>query len=108
MSAHTEVQRIDRTGTVWFASSFASIALIVAAIILSGWRPSELPEDAATAWWTGFALVGFGLAGIGYAGCPIYWGDVNTAHHQKSITIRAGLVLLIVGSATTFIAMLSN
>ena len=107
MSDEVEVQRIDRTGTIWFVGTLLATALAVAAIILSGWRPSVLPEDAEAAWWIGAVLNAIGLAAVGYAGCPIYWGNVRIAHAQKSVAIRAGLVTYLLGSVVATFALLS-
>lgn len=108
MSAYSELRRIDRTGTIWFAAALLAVSLHVAALLLSGWRPSDLPATAAAAWWIGATLVGVGLAGIGYAGCPIYWGDVPTAHRQKSVAIRGGLAMFLIGSFTAVVALLAS
>jgi hypothetical protein len=108
MSARAEVQRTDHTGTIWFAALVVASALVVGSIILSGWRPADLGTVATTVWWIGFALATLGIAGVGYAGCPIYWGNVETAHRQKSVAIRAGLVLFVAGSVTLVVAMLAG
>jgi hypothetical protein len=107
MSDEVEVQRIDRTGTIWFVGTLLASAIGVAALILSGWRPSVLPEDAQIAWWIGAVMNAIGLAGVGYAGCPIYWGNVHVAHTQKSIAIRGGLVFYLLGSVMATFALLS-
>ncbi len=106
MTAQVEVQRIDRTGTVWFAAALVAVSLVVAAIVLTGWRPSDLSALARDAWWTGFVFTFVGLSAIGYAGCPIYWGNVSVAHRQKSIAIRGGLVFFLVGAGTATVALL--
>lgn len=108
MSDRVEVQRIDRTGTIWFAATLIGVAIVAASLVLSGWRPAQLPEPAQVAWWIGFGAVTLGLGGIGYAGCPIYWGNVSVAHAQKSVTIRAGLVLFLLGSVTMLATILAN
>lgn len=108
MSAHSEVQRTDRTGTIWFAAALLSVTIFIASLILVGWRPSTLPDAARIIWWIGFALAALGLGGIGYAGCPIYWGNVDVAHAQKSLAIRAGLVLFLIGGLTIAVVTLAN
>jgi uncharacterized membrane protein YbhN (UPF0104 family) len=108
MSAPVEVQRTDHTGTIWFAAAIVAVAVFAGSIILSGWRPADLAPGGTVAWWIGFALAALGVAGIGYAGCPIYWGNVEVAHWQKSVAIRAGLVLFLVGSVTLVVAMLAG
>ena len=106
MSAQVEVQRIDRTGTIWFAAALGAVSFVVASLVLSGWRPSDLSQNASDAWWFGFVLTAIGLAAIGYAGCPIYWGNVDVAHKQKSIAIRGGLVFFLIGALTATVALL--
>jgi hypothetical protein len=108
MSDHVEVQRIDHTGTVWFSTALIAVALPVTGLLVSGWRPSQLPSDAAVAWWIGATLIGLGLASIGYAGCPVYWGNEHIAHRQKAIAIRAGLVMFLVGAAVALVALFSS
>lgn len=107
MSARVEVQRIDRTGTIWFAAAVIAVALPLTGLLISGWHPSDLSPGAEVFWWIGATLNGLGLASIGYAGCPIYWGSVEVAHLQKSIAIRGGLVLFLVGGWAAVIAMLA-
>jgi len=106
MSARVEVQRVDLTAMVWFAAAVVALAVVMASLIVSGWRPSELPPGARLLWWLGLAATGLGVSFIGYAGCPVYWGTVAVAHVQKSIAIRAGLALFLGGSAAAAIAIL--
>jgi hypothetical protein len=106
MSAQAELRRIDRTATIWFAAAVIAVALPVGALLLGGWRPADLPAPAAFVWWVGAVLIGLGLGGIGYAGCPVYWGNVPTAHLQKSIAIRGGCACFIIGSFVALVAVL--
>lgn len=108
MSARAELRRIDAVAPWWFAFALLATAIATGALVLSGWRPSQLPPPAGLAWWLGAILTASGLAAIGYAGCPIYWGNVRIAHRQKSLAIRAGLVLYLVGGAIAFIAVFAN
>jgi len=108
MSDYVEVQRIDRTGTIWFAAIIVAVSLALGALIMSGWRPSELVEPAGIAWWIGTVMVSIGIAAVGYAGCPIYWGSVHTAHLQKSIAIRGGLVFFLFGAFIAVVAILAG
>lgn len=108
MSAEAELRRIDHTATIWFGATVFAASLQVAAILLGGWRPSELPPAAGIAWWIGAGLVSLGLAAIGYAGCPIYWGNVRVAHLQKSVAIRGGLVCFLVGAFVALVAVLAG
>jgi len=108
MSPWVEVQRIDHTAGMWFAAALVSVALVIASILVSGWRPSDLSSTGEDVWWIGFSLGAIGLAAIGYAGCPIYWGSVSVAHHQKSIAVRGGLVLFLLGAGVSVIALLQG
>ncbi len=108
MSAQVEVQRTDRTGTIWFAAALVAATIFIASLVLTGWRPSELADAAQVVWWVGFGLSALGLASIGYAGCPIYWGNVEVAHAQKSLAIRAGLVLFLVGAVALVVVTLAS
>ncbi len=108
MSHRQELRRIDHTGTIWFAAALIAVALPLCGILISGWRPSELAPVAAGFWWVGATLATVGIAAIGYAGCPIYWGSVRTAHLQKSISIRAGLGLFLIGSFVAVSALLGG
>ncbi|MCA0218451.1 MAG: hypothetical protein LCH43_14005 [Actinobacteria bacterium] len=108
MSAEAELHRIDHTATIWFAAALIAVALPLTGLLISGWRPADLTPVAAAFWWAG-AIVGIiGLSAIGYAGCPIYWGSVLTAHLQKSIAIRAGLAMLLIGSFVAISAVLGG
>ena len=108
MSPEQELARIDRTGTLWFAAALIAGAMVFCATLISGWRPADLGATARVFWWVGTAASASGLASIGYAGCPVYWGGVTTAHLQKSIAIRAGLVLLLLGSGVAVTATLAG
>lgn len=107
MSDEVEVRRIDRTATIWFAAALIAVALPLTGVLISGWRPSQLGAADDFLWWIGCGLVAVGLAAVGYAGCPVYWGNVATAHLQKSVAIRAGLVLLLVGAFLAVVAILA-
>lgn len=108
MSARAELRRIDAVAPWWFAFALLATAIATGALVLSGWRPAQLPPPAAVTWWSSALVTGLGLIAIGYAGCPIYWGNVQTAYRQKSFAIRAGLVLLLVGVFVGFIAVFAN
>ena len=108
MSARAEVQRIDHTGSTWFAATLLTVSLPITGLLVSGWRPHDLPPTAGVAWWIGIVMIGIGIAAIGYAGCPIYWGNVETAHLQKSIAIRGGLVSFLLGCFIAVVALLAS
>ena len=108
MSPERELARIDHTATLWFAAAITAMALVLSGVLISGWRPAELDPVASVFWWVGATLAIVGLSAIGYAGCPIYWGNVRTAHLQKSIAIRVGLALLLIGSFIAAAALLGG
>ena len=106
MSAREEVQRIDRVGSMWFAAALLASSIGLLALLATGFHPANLGGGGEIAWWIGAGLNAVGLAAIGYAGCPIYWGSVEVAHLQKSICIRGGLVLFLLGAWIAVIAIL--
>lgn len=108
MSAEVELHRIDHTGTIWFAAALIAVAMPLTGLLISGWRPADLTPVAGAFWWVGAVIGIIGLSAIGYAGCPIYWGSVRTAHLQKSIAIRAGLAMLLIGSFVAISAVLGG
>ena|SRR6187551_1523482 len=106
MSDAVEVRRIDHTGTIWFAAMIVAVAIPLGAIILSGWKPTDLVGAGPDVWWIGFVFTWIGIALVSYAGCPIYWGNVHTAHKQKSLASRGGVVFFMIGTLTAVSAML--
>jgi hypothetical protein len=106
MDADVNVQRIMRTGTVWFSVAVGSTALVVAAMIMSGWRPGELPPLLDGLWWLGALTVGLSIGLLGWSGCPILEVDVETANRNKTKTMQLGTMLFIVGGAVTVAAVL--
>jgi hypothetical protein len=101
-----ELRRIDLTGTIWFAAGLVAAATVVAALMLAGWRPAQLPVGAAVAWWAGAALVVLGLGGFAWAGCPVFAFAPEVAHRQKAFTIRAGLAAYAVGGVLSCLVVL--
>lgn len=96
------------TATLWFAAALVAETLPFAGILISGWPPSDLAPLAETFWWIGGSVGIGGLASIGYAGCPIYWGGTRVAHLQKSISIRAGLAMFVIGSTVVAVTALAG
>ncbi len=107
MSAREEVQRIDRVGSLWFAATVLASSIALLGLVTTGFHPASLGGDGEIAWWIGATLNALGLGALGYAGCPIYWGSVETAHRQKSVAIRAGLALYLLGGWVAIIALLN-
>lgn len=106
-SVVAELRRIDFTGTIWFAASIIAVGLPLAGLLSQGWRPADLPLPAEITWWVGAALTMIGIAGFGWSGCPVLAWPVPIADKQKSITIRGGILLFIVGTVASSIAVLS-
>ena len=106
MTPEVNVQRIMRTGTVWFAAAVVGIAIVLGLLLSSGWRPASLPTDAQALWWIASTIVVLSVGLIGWSGCPILEVDVPTASRNKSRTMQLGTMLFIVGSAGALFAIL--
>lgn len=101
-----ELRRIDATGTVWFAAAVLAAALPLATLLASGWRPDELPTALATTWWAGAALALLGILAFAWAGCPVLGTDPGSADRRKSLAIRIGVVVYLVGMSAAALALL--
>ena len=106
-STVAELRRIDFTGTIWFAAAIIAVGVPLAGLLGQGWRPADLPMPAEVAWWVGAAFTLLGIAGFAWSGCPVLAWPVPVAEKQKSITIRGGVGLYIVGTVVSLIAILS-
>ena len=106
-STVAELRRIDFTGTIWFAAAIIALGVPLSGLLSQGWRPSDLPGPAEVAWWVGAAFTLIGIAGFGWAGCPVLAWPVPIADRQKSICIRGGIMLYLVGTVTSAIAVLT-
>ena len=106
MSPEQNVQRIMRTGTVWFAAAVAATAIFSGLLLASGWRPSQLSGFDQLLWWVGAFAVTLSIGLIGWSGCPILEVDVPTADRNKSRTMQVGTALFIIGSAIAVLAVL--
>jgi hypothetical protein len=92
MTPEVNVQRIMRTGTVWFAAS--------------GWRPTRLAVSDQVLWWIGALVVVVSIGLLGWSGCPILEVDVPTADRNKTRTMQWGTALFIIGGALAATALL--
>lgn len=108
MAPAVNVQRIMRTGTVWFAAALGAIALFMGPLLASGWRPADLPSSLETIWWLGSVGVVASLGLIGWSGCPILEVDVPTASRNKSRTMQLGTATLIVATALCVVAIMAG
>lgn len=106
-STVAELRRILFTGTIWFAGSIIAAGIPLAGLIASGWRPHDLPMPISAVWWVGAALAVVGIAGFGWAGCPVLAWEVPVATRQKSICIRGGVGLFLVGTVMAGVAVLT-
>ncbi|MFD1721935.1 hypothetical protein [Amnibacterium endophyticum] len=85
------------TGTVWFCGAVVAVLLPLTGLLASGWRPHDLAGGAQAVWWSGGAVALAGVLGIAWAGCPVVSADPGRAAARKSVTIRAGIALLLLG-----------
>jgi hypothetical protein len=108
-SSSSELSRTLVNGTVWFSAASISTAIVFAGLLSTGWRPTALPALDAALWWIGL-VVGFaGVAAIGWAGCPIYSSDsLEVEAKRKSVSIRAGMTLFLIGTAFAGVAVLTG
>jgi hypothetical protein len=107
-SVVAELRRINFTGTIWFAAAIIAVGVPLSGLFASGWPPNDLPLLAEAVWWVGSALTIIGIAGFGWSGCPVLAWPVPIADKQKSITIRGGILLFMVGTVIASIAVLST
>lgn len=107
-STVVELRRINFTGTVWFAAAIVAVGIPLAGLLSQGWRPTDLPPAAEVAWWVGAAMTLIGIAGFGWSGCPVLAWTVPVAERQKSITIRGGIAVYLVGTVISLVAILST
>lgn len=106
MTPEVNVQRIMRTGTVWFAAAVGAVGVFLGLVLASGWRPMRLAAPDQVLWWVG-ALVVVGAIGLlGWSGCPILEVDVPTADRNKTRTMQWGTALFIIGGALAATAVL--
>ncbi|KQM15177.1 hypothetical protein ASF83_04045 [Plantibacter sp. Leaf171] len=98
MSSERTVERIMRTGTVWFGVAVGSTAITLGLLLASGWRPAILTEGLRVVWWCCSVIVGLSIGLLGWSGCPILEVDVPTASRNKSLTMQLGTMLFILGS----------
>lgn len=93
------------TGTLWFCGTIVALLLPLTGLLAAGWRPHDL-GGAEALWWIGAALALIGVLGIAWAGCPVVSDDPGRAAARKSVTIRAGVVLVLAGFAIATITTL--
>lgn len=107
-STVAELRRIDFTGTIWFEAAIVAAAIPLAGLLSQGWRPADLGGPGSAVWWTGAALMSIGMVAFAWAGCPVLAWPVPIADHQKSICIRGGTGLYLVGTLITLVIVLAT
>ena len=98
--------RTVRTGSTWFAAALIAAALPLTGLLAAGWRPSDLAPALGVIWWCAEAIDAAGVAALAWAGCPIVDGSASTSAATKSLGIRIGVALVLVGSAASALAVL--
>lgn len=106
MTPEVNVQRIMRTGTVWFAAAVGTVGFFLGLVLASGWRPTQLAVSDQVLWWIGALVVVASLGLLGWSGCPILEVDVPTADRNKTRTMQWGTALFIIGGALAATALL--
>ncbi|GAA2753904.1 hypothetical protein [Amnibacterium kyonggiense] len=106
MSPEVNVQRIMRTGTVWFTAAVGTVGVFLGLLLASGWRPSQLAAPDQFLWWIGSLAVVLSIGLLGWSGCPILEVDVPTADRNKTRTMQWGTALFIAGGAIAVAALL--
>lgn len=106
MEPDVNVQRIMRTGTVWFGVAAGSVAVTMGLLLASGWRPAVLSAGLRVLWWFSATTVALSVGLIGWSGCPILEVSVPVADRNKSRTMQLGTMLFIVGSAGALLAVM--
>lgn len=93
------------TGTVWFCGAIVAALLPLSGLLAAGWRPRDLRGGEAL-WWIGAVVAFVGVLCIAWSGCPVVTHDPGRAAGRKSVTIRAGIVLLLAGLAVATVVVL--
>jgi hypothetical protein len=106
MTPEVNVQRIMRTGTVWFAAAVGTVGVFLGLVLASGWRPARLAMPDQVLWWIGAVVVVLSIGLLGWSGCPILEVDVPTADRNKTRTMQWGTALFIIGGALAAVALL--
>ncbi|RIX28606.1 hypothetical protein [Amnibacterium setariae] len=106
MTPEVNVQRIMRTGTVWFSVAVGTVGVVLGLVLASGWRPARLPAPDQLLWWVGALVVVLSIGLLGWSGCPILEVDVPTADRNKTRTMQWGTALFIIGGALAATALL--
>lgn len=106
MAPFENVQRIMKTGTVWFSVAVGAVAVFMGFLLATGWRPTILPVGLAILWWVAATVVVLSIGLLGWSGCPIFEVNLETANKNKSRTMQLGTLLFILGGAAAILAVL--
>lgn len=105
-SEGSELRRLDEAGALWFGMTLIAGAVGLAGLVAAGWRPGDLAAPFAVVWWAGAVLAFGGVACLGWAGCPVLGATLRGTLRGKSVTVRVGLVVYLVGTAAAAVAVL--
>jgi hypothetical protein len=100
-SPEAELRRMVYSGTIWFGAVLLAVAVGMAGVVVSGWRPSELPPGAGAVWWIGAVAWVVSLGNLAWAGCPTLGFPLRSAVKQKQICSRIGVMAAVVAAALT-------
>lgn len=107
MSPEINVQRIMRTGTVWFATALLADVVFFGLLLASNWRPWMMADEGLEViFCVGAAANVLSLGLVGWSGCPILEVSVPKANRNKTLTMQLGTLLLILSTAAIFFAVL--
>lgn len=99
------LRHVVTIGGLWFSAAAVSASIALAGLLASGWRPRQL-HGATAVWWVGAGLAVSGIAALAWAGCPVVTPESHPATERKSLSIRIGLVVFLVGMAVAGLAAL--
>lgn len=105
-SPEAELRRMVYAGTIWFAAVLVAAVIGMAGVLVSGWRPSELPPGAGAVWWLGATAWLVSLGNLAWAGCPTLGFPLRNAVKQKQVCSRIGVMSAIVAAALTALPLL--
>lgn len=101
-----ELTRIGFTGTLWFGAFVVAAAVGVAGLFAADWHPDRLGTGGQVVWWAGTAAVLAGIGCLAWAGCPVISENRMAADRNKSLTVRAGVLLFMIGGTASSLTVL--
>jgi len=96
----------ERTATSLFGSTSIVLAIIVGAMLVSGWRAGSLDNRIEWLFWAGAILAAAGTACLGLASMP----STGAASEARGRTgpVRAGLMLFMTGPVLCVVAVFTD